>query len=126
MIRFDLDFSNATQAEVEAFYAIDGMQSAIAHLQTNHRKYNTVFTVLRPGDQLVEVKVLIMEFMRKYKMEAGNVLPSKPFTFSFLQGLSPKQGQLVDAALASFVSDDVLRQEGGNYFLTAHGFEVLY
>jgi hypothetical protein len=126
MIKFDLDFSNATQAEVDAFYAIQGMQSAIAHLQTNNRKYNTVLTVIEPGNQLVEVKALIMEFMRKLKMEAGNPIPAGPFAHTFMHGLNPKQQQLVDAALESFVSDDVLKETNGNFHLTERGFEVLY
>jgi hypothetical protein len=126
MIKFNLDFSNATQVEVDAFYAIQGMQSAIAHLQTNNRKYNTILTVIEPGSQLVEVKVLIMEFMRKLEMEAGNPIPAGPFAHTFMHGLNPKQKTLVDAAFASFVSDDVLKEEGGNYLLTERGFEVLY
>jgi hypothetical protein len=126
MIKFDIDFRNATQAEVEAFYSIQGMQSAIAHLQTNNRKYNTLLTVIEPGNQLVEVKALIMEFMRKLQIEAGNVIPTGPFAHSFIHRLNPKQQQLVDAALMSFVSDDVLREDGGNYVLTERGFEVLY
>lgn len=126
MIKFELDFRNATQAEIDAFYAIDGMQSAIDHLQTNNRKYNTALTVLSPGDQLVEVKALIMAFMRERKMAVGNAIPAKPFTFSFLPGLNPKQGALVDSALESFVSEDVLSKKGGDYFLTAHGLEILY
>lgn len=126
MIKFELDFSNATQAEVDAFYAIQGMQSAITHLQTNNRKYNTSLTVIEPGNQIVEVKVLVMEYMRKLKMQAGDVIPAGPFVHSFIQGLNPKQQKLVDAALASFVADDVLKEAGGNYWLTEHGFEVLY
>ena len=126
MIKVDIDFRNATKEEIDAFYAIPGLEAAISHLQTHNRQYNTVLTVIQPNDQIVEVKVLIMEFMRKHKMEAGHVIPTKPFQFQFYMNLNPKQQSLVEPALEALVAENVLENNGSQFRLTEIGFGVLY
>jgi hypothetical protein len=69
---------NATQAEINALYAVPGFQAAISEVQTNGRSYNTVVAVLQAGGRLSEVKELLMQFMRDNNMKAGNTIPQKP------------------------------------------------
>lgn len=126
MIKFEIDFQKATQAEIDAFYAIPGMQSAISELQTHNRQYNALVTVLAPNDQLVEVKVMIMEFMRKFKLEAGNLVPARPFQHYTLTEFNPKQRALIDSAFAALVSEGVLEPVNGDFKLTGFGFETIY
>lgn len=126
MIKFEIDFKNATQAEIDAFYAIPGMESAISHLQSHNRQYNAQVTVVQPNDQLVEIKVMIFEFMRGFKLEAGNVIPSGPFQHVFVPKLNPKQCGLIDKALTTLVSEGVLEDVNGNLRLTALGFDAIY
>lgn len=126
MIKFEIDFQKATQAEIDAFYAIPGMQSAISQLQTHNRQYNALVTVLTPNDQLAEVKVLILEFMRKFKVEAGNLVPARPFQNYTITEFNPKQRALIDGAFAALVSEGVLEPANGDFKLTTLGFETIY
>ena len=126
MIKVDVDFRNATKAEIDAFYSIPGMEAALSQLQTHNRQFNTAITIIQPNDQLVEVKVLLLEFMRGHKMETGHVIPTRALQFQFLPTLNPMQTKLLEAALDALVSEGVLDWAGGQYRLTAAGFGVLY
>ncbi|MBU9218901.1 hypothetical protein KTD55_33125 [Burkholderia gladioli] len=126
MIKIDIDFRNSTQAEIDAFYAVPGLQAALSEVQTNNRRYNAILTIRQPGDQLAEVKVLLMEFMREHNMQAGHVIPQKPFMFTFLPSLNPKQQGLIDDAATALVNEGVLTDEGGILRLTENGAQALY
>ncbi|MFA8392949.1 hypothetical protein ACEPUD_22830 [Burkholderia ubonensis] len=83
-------------------------------------------TVHQPGNQLVEVKVLLMEFMRGHNMKAGHVIPVKPYQFTFVPSLNAKQRTLLNATLDALMKEGVLVEDQGNYRLTDLGFEALY
>jgi hypothetical protein len=126
MIKIDIDFRNATQTEIDAFYAVPGLQAALSEVQTNNQRYNAILTILEPGGQLAEVKVLLMEFMRKLNMKAGDVVPQKPYLFTFLPSLNPQQKNLIGDAANALVTEGVLTGEGGTLRLTEIGMQVLY
>lgn len=126
MIKIDIDFRNATQAEIDAFYAVPGLQAALSEVQTHNRRFNTILTILEPGGQLAEVKVLLMEFMRRHNMKAGHTIPQKPFMFTFLPSLNPRQKDLIDDAATALVHEGVLTDEGGTLRLTELGMQALY
>lgn len=126
VIKVDIDFRNATQTEIDAFYGIPGLQAALSELQTNNRRYNAVLTVLEPGNQVVEVKVLLMEFMRKHNMKLGHVIPQKPFLFTFVPSLNPRQKELLESVMTALVKEGVLADDGGSLRLTDVGYQALY
>lgn len=126
VIKVDIDFRNATQTEIDTFYGIPGLQAALSELQTNNRRYNAVLTVHEPGNQLVEVKVLLMEFMRKHNMKSGHAIPQKPFMFTFVPSLNPVQKELLESVVATLVNEGTLTDDGGSLRLTEVGYQALY
>ena len=126
MIKIDIDFRNATQAEIDAFYAVPGLQAALSEVQTHNRRYNAILTILEPGSQLAEVKALLMQFMRSLNMRAGNVIPQKPLMFNFLPSLNPQQKDLIEDAATALVNEGVLTDDGGTLRLTELGMQALY
>lgn len=126
MIKISIDFRHATQGEIDAFNAVPGLTAALAAVQSVGHASNTTLTVANPGDQLGEVKDLLLSFMRDHEMKVGHVIPEKPFLFKFLPSLNPAQDALVETALSTLVDDGILTEDGKKLRLTDLGFKHLY
>ena len=126
MIKINIDYSNATESEIATLNAIPGFKSSITEIQTNDRQYNTLMTVIEPGNHFAEVKALVMGFMREMRMEEGHAIPAKPYNFNFLPKLNPKQRDLSDEVLEALVVEGILTSGQDNYRLTRAGFDALY
>lgn len=126
MIKISIDFRDATQSEIDAFYAVPGLATALADVQTNNRTLNTIVTIQQRDDRIGEVKDLILDFLRDHKVKAAGTIPEKPFRFSFVPSLNPTQKILLQEAIASLVDDGVLLEDGHVLRLTEVGAKVLY
>jgi hypothetical protein len=126
MIKIDIDLRNATQGEIDALHGIAGFQSALSELQANGRRYNAVVNVLQAGNELDEVKALLMRFMREHNMKSGHVIPQKPFMFTFMPSLNPRQNNLLQSAADALVNDGILTDDRGTLRLTDAGYQALY
>ena len=126
MIKIDIDLRNATQGEIDALYGIPGFESALSELHANGRRYGALVNVLQADDEVGEVKASLMRFMRAYNMKSGNTIPQKPFMFTFMPSLTPRQSDLLQSAVDALVNDGILADDGGTLRLTDTGYQALY
>ncbi|GLC97068.1 hypothetical protein Tamer19_64770 [Cupriavidus sp. TA19] len=94
MIKIDIDLRDATNAEIDTFYGMPGFGNVLRELKDSGNRYNAVLTIREPRDESEALVSLLMEFMRKQKMQVGDVIPEKPFRFEFVPFLNPRQQEI--------------------------------
>ncbi len=126
MIKIDIDLRDATNAEIDTLYGMPGFGNVLRELKDSGNRYNAVLTVREPGDESEALVSLLMEFMRKQKMQVGDVIPEKPYRFEFVPSLNPRQQELLPHMFESFATSRWLQKDGEVFRLTEDGLRALY
>lgn len=72
------------------------------------------------------VKSDILDFLRAMNARKGHAFPARPFSQKRLANYNPKQNGALDSALTELVSEGILEDRDGAYFVTGSGYRAIY